>query len=234
MRTEPPGSALAGVAEDATRGFSRKLPASAGKELQRKRRKRGGDQRLTSLTRIVWRPLQRHDQPAAEMARPRPQQPNDTKPPVGAATGIVSHADNERAAVRAARRRGGRPSLLGGRPPAAAPQLSCLPQMHDHARADLHPVVEVDDVLVAHADAARRDRVADRPGLVGAVDAVSVSPRYMARAPSGLSGPPFIEAGSQGWRLTISGGGVQSGHSALRVTVWTPDHSKPGRPTPTP
>src|ERR1700744_3944099 len=43
---------------------------------------------------------------------------------------------------------------------------------HDHARTDLDATVQVDHVLVAHADAAGRDRAADRPGLVGAVDAV--------------------------------------------------------------
>src|SRR3954470_17906261 len=43
---------------------------------------------------------------------------------------------------------------------------------HDHLGADLDLLVEVDDVLVAHADAAGRHRLSDRPRLVGAVDAV--------------------------------------------------------------
>src|SRR6185503_18851879 len=37
---------------------------------------------------------------------------------------------------------------------------------------DLDLLIEVDDVFVAHADAARRHRLADGPGLVRAVDAV--------------------------------------------------------------
>src|SRR5258705_13969799 len=43
---------------------------------------------------------------------------------------------------------------------------------HDHAGADPDPFVEIDHVLVAHADAARRHRRADRPGLVRSVNAV--------------------------------------------------------------
>ncbi|BAR54742.1 hypothetical protein NK6_1558 [Bradyrhizobium diazoefficiens] len=43
---------------------------------------------------------------------------------------------------------------------------------HHHARADLDPVEQVRDVLVQHADAAGGDELADRRGLVGAVDAV--------------------------------------------------------------
>src|ERR1700682_3762185 len=43
---------------------------------------------------------------------------------------------------------------------------------HHDLGSDPDPVVEIDDVLVAHADAARGNRGADRPGLVRAVDAV--------------------------------------------------------------
>ena len=43
---------------------------------------------------------------------------------------------------------------------------------HDDAGADLDAFEQVGDVLVQHADAARRDELADRRGLVGAVDAV--------------------------------------------------------------
>src|SRR4051812_13437879 len=42
---------------------------------------------------------------------------------------------------------------------------------HDDDRADLDPGVEVDDVLIGHADAARGNRRADIFRLVGAVDA---------------------------------------------------------------
>src|SRR6185437_173028 len=38
--------------------------------------------------------------------------------------------------------------------------------------AGLDPLIEIDDVLVSHADAARGDRLADIFRLVGAVDAV--------------------------------------------------------------
>src|SRR5215813_6476779 len=44
--------------------------------------------------------------------------------------------------------------------------------LHDHGRADLDPVIEIDHVLVGQADAARRRRRANRVRLVRAVDAV--------------------------------------------------------------
>src|SRR5947209_7001116 len=43
---------------------------------------------------------------------------------------------------------------------------------HDHLRAHLHAAVEIGDVLVAHADAARGHLGADGPWLVRAVDAI--------------------------------------------------------------
>src|SRR4051812_26953542 len=42
---------------------------------------------------------------------------------------------------------------------------------HVDGRPGGHPVVEIDDVLVEHAHAARGDLLADAPRLVGAVDA---------------------------------------------------------------
>src|SRR4029077_5813310 len=62
----------------------------------------------------------------------------------------------------------------------------------------------------------------------------SLAPRYIARAPSGLPGPPAMKRGREGWRVIISDGGAQSGHSALRLMVSAPDQVKPWRPTPTP
>jgi hypothetical protein len=43
---------------------------------------------------------------------------------------------------------------------------------HDDFRADRRAVVEIDDILVRQADAAGRNIGADRPGFIGAVDAV--------------------------------------------------------------
>src|ERR1043166_6137246 len=43
---------------------------------------------------------------------------------------------------------------------------------HDPLGADRHALVEVDHVLIDHADAAGGDAAADGPGLGGAVDAV--------------------------------------------------------------
>src|SRR6516164_2254345 len=51
-------------------------------------------------------------------------------------------------------------------------RVPLLRGQHHHHGAQLHALVEVDDVLVGHADAARGDRLANVFRLVGAVDAV--------------------------------------------------------------
>ena len=43
--------------------------------------------------------------------------------------------------------------------------------LDEHRRPDRHAVIEVNHVLVQHADAARGGGLPDLPGLVGAVDA---------------------------------------------------------------
>src|SRR6516225_3922150 len=44
--------------------------------------------------------------------------------------------------------------------------------LHDNRGADPGPVIQIDDVIVGHTNAAGRDVAAEFPGLVGAVDAV--------------------------------------------------------------
>ena len=66
---------------------------------------------------------------------------------------------------------------------------------HHDAGADLGAVEKIRDVFVQHADTAGGDELADRRGLVGAVDAVDGRARYMARAPSGLPSPPAMKRG---------------------------------------
>src|SRR5262245_35688711 len=57
------------------------------------------------------------------------------------------------------------------------------PLDHHHLGAELHALIEVDDGLVAHADAARRHLRADGPRLVRSVDAVErVAEIHGARA----------------------------------------------------
>src|SRR5258705_397469 len=60
------------------------------------------------------------------------------------------------------------------RPPRSGGRFIRVPQNsdYDHPGADIDAAVEIDHVLVAHADAAGRDVGADGPGLVGAVNAV--------------------------------------------------------------
>ena len=43
--------------------------------------------------------------------------------------------------------------------------------------------------------------------------------------------PPETVIGRPGWRLCISGGGVQDGQEAMRLIRSVPVHSKPSRPT---
>ena len=64
---------------------------------------------------------------------------------------------------------------------------------YDDPRADLRAPIQIDDVVVGHADAARRHRLPDRVGLVRAVDLERACRRNaIARAPSGLSMPPSM------------------------------------------
>src|SRR3981189_2232685 len=50
----------------------------------------------------------------------------------------------------------------------------------------------------------------------------SREPRYMARAPSGLSIPPGMWRGRSGRRASICAGGVQAGPSLFAVMRWGP------------
>jgi hypothetical protein len=82
----------------------------------------------------------------------------DTKSSELVAGGVRFPADDRHGAEK------GRPLLRsGGR--FAGPE-------HDDFRADRCAVVEIDDILVRQADAARRNVGADGPGFIGAVDAV--------------------------------------------------------------
>src|SRR5262245_2900 len=54
----------------------------------------------------------------------------------------------------------------------AVGRVALAGRQHDDRRTDLHPAIEVDDVLVGEADAARGDGLADILRLVGAVTAV--------------------------------------------------------------
>ena len=90
--------------------------------------------------------------------------------------------------------------------------------LHDHLRADPHAAVEIDrrprwsggsspTTPPGRSFPARSSRGCDK-----------VSSRdTCARAPSGLSGPPVMWRGRSGRRRSICAGGVQAGHSFLRI-----------------
>ncbi len=84
-----------------------------------------------------------------------------------------------------------------------------------------------------HADAARRHGVADRPRLGGFRGCGRAwEPRIHGACAEGFFGPPGIISGRFGLALAHFHGRVPIRPLRLRVTVWTPAHSKPGRPTP--
>ncbi|MEA2818447.1 MAG: hypothetical protein QOJ86_451, partial [Bradyrhizobium sp.] len=56
--------------------------------------------------------------------------------------------------------------------PGGAGLIKALRSEHDDLGADIDAAVQVDHVLIAHPDTARRDVGADGPWLVGAVDAI--------------------------------------------------------------
>src|SRR5215207_6242594 len=63
---------------------------------------------------------------------------------------------------------------------------------HDHLSADIHPLEQVSDVLVEHADAAVRGELADRLRLVGPMDGVLAPDSVMAAMPTGLLGASHV------------------------------------------
>src|SRR6218665_194319 len=94
---------------------------------------------------------------------------------------------------------------------------------HHDGRSRGHALVEVDDVLVEQAHAARRHRLPDRTLVRVAVQAIErVLPILEdiegagARSgwPSG-GAMPWRYCSSSGWRPIISEGGVQVGHARL-------------------
>src|SRR5580698_2102449 len=66
--------------------------------------------------------------------------------------------------------------------------------LDDDARPDRHAVIEVDDVVVDQAEAARRDGVADRIGLVRPVDAIDGLAEIQRTGAQGIAGTAGHEA----------------------------------------
>src|SRR5262249_60854498 len=69
---------------------------------------------------------------------------------------------------------------------------------HHDPGADLDPLVEVNDILVAHADAAGRYRLTDRPWLVRTVDAVEARTEIHCARAEGIFGAAFHVTGQVG------------------------------------
>jgi hypothetical protein len=59
-----------------------------------------------------------------------------------------------------------------GRRPKSAKARNRGRSQHHHSRANLHPIVEIDHILIGYPDATRGNRTSDVFGLVGAVDAI--------------------------------------------------------------
>ena len=71
---------------------------------------------------------------------------------------------------------------------------NCLPRHHD-PRADLRSPVEVDHVLVRHADAARRNRLPDRIRLIGAMNPIERAGKVHGARAERIVGSPLHMAG---------------------------------------
>src|SRR5208282_2054026 len=78
---------------------------------------------------------------------------------------------------------------------------------HDYGCADAHPLVQVDDVGIVHADAAVGDEPADRARRVGAVDRVLAAieghrrgpHRVLRRSPGDDVGQRWLVAPDLAW-----------------------------------
>src|SRR4026208_1860115 len=80
---------------------------------------------------------------------------------------------------------------------------------HDDLGADGDATVEVDDVLVEKADAARGDVATDGAGLVGAVDAVErVAPTFIEIKCTGTQGIELAAVDTIGNKLVVGRGAV--------------------------
>ena len=137
---------------------------------------------------------------------------------------------------------------LNGRAPGAPPSRNEIsPGAPEPRTTTFAPTgtrfVEVDRVLVDHADAPRRRIRADRPRLSRSVDAeqrvLLFCQRYMARAPSGLRGPPpcpmpdrnsCILAISSGWPFEHFLRRIPVGPRLFGIDGRDPFQAKPCRP----
>src|ERR1700759_1297384 len=70
--------------------------------------------------------------------------------------------------------------------------------LDDHRGSDGDPVIEIDHVLVGHAEAARRDRLSDRLRLVGTMDAVKRRAEIERPRPKRVLDPAFHVLGQIG------------------------------------
>ena len=110
--------------------------------------------------------------------------------------------------------------------------ISVLP--HDDARADRHAVVEVDHVVVDQAEAAGRDRVADRLRRVGAVDAVDRLAEIHGAGAERIAGSAGHEARQIGLALDHLRRRMPVRPFGLAGDLQQAGQVKPSRPTPMP
>jgi hypothetical protein len=89
-------------------------------------------------------------------------------------------------------------------------------------RDGLDAVVEVHDVLVGHANAARLDLLADRLRFLRAVEAVKRAAKIDDTRAERIFRPPGMKRGRSGRRRSIWESGVQDGHSRFIATLRVP------------
>ena len=91
--------------------------------------------------------------------------------------------------------------------------------LHDHSRADLDAVVEIDEIVIGQANAAGRVPGATACGSLNRGCGTWFAEIERARTER-IVWPPHM-ARQIGSPLSISGGGVRSGHSRFALTVVT-------------
>src|SRR3569833_3014110 len=84
-------------------------------------------------------------------------------------------------------------------------------RQHDDAGADGDAAEQVADVFIGQPDASRRNELADRAGIIGAVNAILAGAQVHRARSKGITGP----TGHEAWQI-----GLACNHLSRRMPVW--------------
>ena len=104
-----------------------------------------------------------------------------------------------------------------------------LRSQHHNKRAHLHPIVEIDHILIGQPDAARRNRMSDPLWLVRAMDAIqrilAAGVKVHRARTHRIVRTAFDIVRKRAEPALLTLGRRPSRHSSLRATVATPDQA---------